>query len=120
MIISDISLPVTMTRLTAESPPTFTVWHITGPASKRIGVKYSPGGGSSLLSEIETRDDDEGENMSTGVGVKVGVRLSGDVGREVGDSVGVGVGEDVGIVVPEGVMTVIYPDLLRLPATVIF
>lgn len=112
-IISDISCPVTVTRLIAESPPTFTVWQPGGPdaggngvddvvgrgssstpdVSVEVGVGFGEGVNSGVGEEVEV-DVGEGEAVSVGAGVVVSVGAGEDVG--VGESVGEGEGERVG------------------------
>jgi len=146
-IIPAISCPVTVMRLIAESPPTFTVWHPSDPAPRGTGVDDGAGRGSSALPEPSVRagagvgeevrvgvgeevmvgvGDDvsvgEGDDVSVGVGEDVGVGVGEEVkvggGEEV--KVGVGVGEVVGTVVSGGATTVTYPERLRVLATLRF
>ena len=140
-IISAISCPVTVTRLIAESPPTFTVWHPSGPTPRGIGVDDCAGRGSSALPDPSLgAGAGEGEDASVGIGegvmvgvgedvsvgegddVSVGVGVGEDVGVGVGEDVkvGVGVGERVGTVVSGGATTVTYPERLRTLTTVRF
>jgi len=77
-IISAIPCPVTVTRLIAESPPTFTVWQPRGPAEGGTGVDDGAGRRSSSLPDISVGD-------GPGVGEEVNVK--------VGDDVDVGEGE---------------------------
>lgn len=90
MIMPEIPDPVTVTRLTAESPPAFTVKQRRMP---------EPGTGD-VRDGIVSSLPDSPVVSGTGVGVKEGVKVVGgtDVTVGTGDSVGeyVGVGEDVG------------------------
>ena len=149
-IISAISCPVTVTRLIAESPPTFTVWQPSGPAFGRSGVDDGAGGGSASLPESSVGARvligdvrvgvgevvmvgvgkvvrvGVGENVSVGVGedVRTGVGevVKVGVGEVVTVAVGVraGVGEVVGTVVSGSATTVTYPGRLRALVTVRF
>jgi hypothetical protein len=130
-IISAISCPVMVTRLIAESPPTFTVWQPSGPAPRGKGVDDGAGRGSSALPEPsvgagagvgEDVRVGVGEEVSVGVGEEVSVGVGEDVSVGVGEdvSVGVGVGEVVGTVVSGGATTVTYPERLRVLTIVKF
>ena len=130
-IISDISCPVTVTRLIAESPPTFTVWHPSGPAPRGTDVDDGTGSESSALPEpskgagVGLTGDvgvGVGEEVMAGVGeeVRVGVGEDVMVGVGVAVSVGAGVGELVGTVVSGGATIVTYPERLRTLTTVRF
>ena len=122
-IISVISCPVTVTRLIAESPPTFTVWQPSGPAPRGKGVDDGAGRGSSALPEPSVgAGAGVVEEVRVGVGEEVMVGVGEDVGVGVGEdvSVGVGVGEVVGTVVSGGATTVTYPERLRVLTTVRF
>ena len=89
-MIPEIPNPVTVTRLTAESPPAFTV------EQRRIP---EPGVGD-VRGGIESSLPDTPVISGTGVGVKEGVKVvvGTDVTVGTGEGVGewVGVGEDVG------------------------
>ena len=144
-IISAIPCPVTVTRLIAESPPTFTVWQPSGPAPRETVVDDGAGRGSSALPEpslgVIVRVGEGvrvgvsegvrvgvsegvrvgvGEGVRVGVGKEVRVGVGEGVGVGVGDGVGVGVGEAVGTVVSGGAITVTYPERLRVLATLKF
>jgi len=130
-IISAISCPVTVTRLIAEFPPTFTVWQLSGPVPRGKGVDDGAGRGSSALPEPSVGADagvgeevrvGVGEEVSVGEGDNVSVGVGEDVGGGVGEEVrlGVGVGEVVGTVVSGGATTVTYPERLRVLATLRF
>jgi hypothetical protein len=114
-IISDISCPVTVTRLIAESPPTFTVWHPSGPAPRGTDVDDGTGSESSALPEPSKG---AGVGLTGDVGVGVGEDVMVGVGVAV--SVGAGVGEVVGTVVSGGATTVTYPERLRVLSMVKF
>ena len=93
-IISDNSCPVTVTRLIAESPPTFTVWQPAGPAAGGTGVDNGPGKWSSSPSELSPEvGEGEGEGVNAGEGEGIGVGVGEDVNTGVGDGSGVGVGD---------------------------
>lgn len=95
-IISSTSSPVTVTRVTAESPPTFTVWQRVPP--RETSVWEGTGKRSSVFPEPSLKGA-----MSVAVGVVV-LGGAGDVGETVGEDVITDVGEGVGVrvVVPEG------------------
>ena len=104
-IISVISCPVTVTRLIAESPPTFTVWHPRGPAPRGIGVDDGAGSGSSALPDPSVEAGaGVGEEVRVGVGEEVMVGVGEEVRVGIGEGVMVGVGEEVRVGVGEGVM----------------
>lgn len=134
-----------MTRLIAEFPPTFTVWHMCDPATRTTGANDGTGSWSSLLPEpsnaviigltldVGVGAGDEvtvdvgeevragvGEEVSEGVGDGVMVGDGTEVTVGVGDEVIVGVGEAVGEVVSGGTTTVTYPERPRLLATLKF
>ena len=117
-IISAISCPVTVTRLIAEVPPTFTVLHPSGPDTRGSGVDNGRGRGSSALPEpskgagvglIGDVSVGVGEEVIVGVGEKVSVGVGEEVIVGVGEEVSVGVGDVVGTVVSGGATTVTYP-----------
>ena len=148
-IISVISWPVTVTRLIAESPPTFTVWQPSGPTPGGSGVDDGAGRGSSALPEpsvgagvligdvrVGIGEDvmvgvgkevggvrvGVGEEVRVGVGevVQVGVGEGVTAGVGVAVGVGAGVGEVVGTVVSGGATMVTYPGRLIALVTVRF
>ena len=122
-IISVISCPVTVTRLIAESPPTFTVWHPSSPSPRGTSVDDGAGSGSSALPDPSVgAGAGVGEDVRVGTGedVMVGVGEDVSVGVGVGEEVRVGVGEGVGTVVSGGATTVTYPERLRTLTTVRF
>jgi hypothetical protein len=94
-IISVISWPVTVTRLIAESPPTFTVWQPSGPAFGRSSVDDGAGRGSSSLPESSVGTRVLIGDVRVGVGEEVMVGVGKVVRVGVGENVSVGVGEDV-------------------------
>ena len=117
-IISSTSSPVTVTRVTAESPPTFTVWHCVRPAHRETCVCEGTGKRSSVVPEPspkgamsvvvgsivpegagETVGETVGEGVTTGVGEGAGVSDGVPEGESVGETVGEGViiGEGVGV-----------------------
>jgi hypothetical protein len=101
-IISAISLPVTVTRRIAESPPTFTVWQTGGPSRGTTGVDDNMG---RISSSPPSPAAEKNEGVGEGVGVEVGAGVAVEVGMGVGsgDEVGFGDGEGVGAGVSVGV-----------------
>ena len=138
-IILVISCPVTVMRLIAEFPPTFTVWHPSRPSPRGTSVDDGAGMGSPALPEPSEGAGAGitgvvgvgfGEEVMVGVGVVVRVGVGNEVrvgsgedvmvGVGVGVSVGSDVGEVVGTVVTGGATTVTYPERLRVLATLMF
>jgi hypothetical protein len=126
-----MSRPVTVTRLIAESPPTFTVWHPRCPVPRGIRSGDGAGRGPSSLSEPSGEIITGvgagvvvgvGEEVMVGVGAGVVVGVGEEVIVGVGENVGVGtgVGEVVGTIVSGGATTVINPERLRMLTTVRF
>lgn len=147
-IMPEISDPVTVTRLIAESPPTFTVeqrripelgvMDVRGgivsslpdpPVISGTGVGVKEGmmvvagtdvtvGTGEGVGECVGVGEDVGMGESVGVGDKDGVGESVGVGECVG--VGSGVGDEVGTVVSGVAKTDTYADRLRELATEMF
>jgi hypothetical protein len=114
-IISVISCPITVTRLIAESPPTFTVWQPSDPPAGGTGVDDGAERGSSALPEPL-----KGAGVGVIGDVRVGVGKDIMVGAGVTVGVGAGVGDVMGTVVSGGAITVTYPERLRVLATLKF
>jgi hypothetical protein len=110
-IISVISWPVTVTRLIAESPPTFTVWQPSGPAPGGSGVDDGAGGGSSALPESSVGASVLIGVVRVGVGEEVRVGVGKDVRVGVGEDVRAGVGEVVKVGVCEEVRVGVGKDV---------
>ena len=111
-IISAISCPVTVTRLIAESPPTFTVWQLSSPAAPEIGVDDGAGSGSSALPDpSEGAGAGVGEEVSVGIGEDVMVGVGEEVSVGIGEDVMVGVGEEVSVGIGEEVMVGVGEDV---------